>query len=216
MMFILRVDNSTVLSHNSLQILRQKKFPGKYNIISPLNRQAGYRTLAQPLPTDLTRGFDFPPEIPQFLSSISTLNFIGFTWPSAELIWTQYVVLCSKPLPLDFHSNTTTSGQAAGPGNEAKHYLLHVAKTHVRTKTKISLDIGSSVDQVMASIGLVSEMKDAVMNYAMDQLGGLKGAEKMLQDTANVEGWIITVIEKRWFSLVDLDRLIIAQRGKEG
>lgn len=215
-MFIICVDNSTVLSHGSLQILRQKNLPGKHNVISPLNRQTGCRTLAQPLPTDPTRGFDCRPEIPQFLSSISTLNFIGFTWPTAELIWKQYVLVCSRSLSLASYSSSTTSGQEAGSGNEVKHYLLHITKTHVRTKAKLSLEIDSSVNQVMASIGLVSEFRDAVMNYAMDQLGGLKGAERMLKDTANLERWIIAVLEKRWFSLADLDRLIIAQGGKRG
>lgn len=65
----------------------------------------------------------------------------------------------------------------------------------------------------MASIGLGSEFMDAVMNYAMDQLGGLKGAMKMLKDKANLETWIIALLEKRWFSLADLDCLIIAQGG---
>lgn len=51
------------------------------------------------------------------------------------------------------------------------------------------------------------------MNYATDQLVRLKATEKMLKDPANLEGWIITLIEKRWFSLVDLNRIIITQEG---
>lgn len=212
----LRVDNSTVLSRVSLQILRQENLPGKYNMISSLNHNTGCLTLVQPLPTDPTRGFDCPPEIPEFLSSISTLSFIGFYWQTAELIWKQYVLICSKSLPLPSYSVSTTYGQEAGSENAAKHYLLHIAIKHVRTKAKIGLDIDSSVNQIMKSIGLVSEMRDAVMNYAMDQLRGLKGAETMLKDTANLEGWIIAVVEKRWSSLADLDRVIITQGGKRG
>lgn len=67
-------------------------------MISPLNRKTGCRTLVLPLPTDPTRGFDCPPEIPQFLSSISSLSFIGFIWTTAELIWKLYVQICTKLL----------------------------------------------------------------------------------------------------------------------
>ena len=42
----------------------------------------------------------------------------------------------------------------------------------------------------------------------------VKGAEEMLKDTANLEGWTVAVVEKRWFSLADLDRVIIAQGTK--
>lgn len=209
-----RLAYEPILSPLSLQILRLRNLPGKHNIISPLNHRNGCRTLAQPLPTDPTRSFDYPPQIPEHLNSIWTLNFIGFTAETAELIWKHYDLISAVPLP----STSSTSGQQdqeGGAGNQHEHHLLHVAKTHVRTRAESSVDSNSSVNQAMASMGLGKELRDAVMNYAMDQLRGVKGAEAMLKDTANLEEWTVAVVEKRWFSLVDLDRVIIEQGTKE-
>lgn len=209
-----RVANEPVLSPLSMEILRQKNRPGKYNMISPLNHQQfGCRTLAQPLPTDPTRSFDLPPQIPEYLNSIWTLHFIGFNWPTAELIWKHYYLLSSESYPSTSSSsasNTTTVEQA---GNQAEHHLLHVTKTHVRTNAEMSVDTNSTVNQAMSAMGLGKELRDAVMNYALDLLRGVEGAEAMLKDTANLEGWTTAVVEKRWFSLADLDRVIIAQAG---
>lgn len=207
-----RVANELVLSPMSVQILRRKNLPGRYNMISPLNHHhLGCRTLAQPLPTDPTRSFDLPPQIPEYLNSIWTLHFIGFNGPTAELIWRHYDLISSE----SYHStssssatNTTTVEQA---GTQADHRLLHVTKKHVRTKAEMSVDINSTVNQAMSAMGLGKELRDAVMNYALDLLRGVEGAEAMLTDTANLEGWTTTVVEKRWFSLADLDRVIIAQ-----
>lgn len=217
-----RVANEPVLSPLSVQILRRRNLPGKYNMISPLNHHhLGCRTLAQPLPTDPTRSFDLPPQIPQYLNSIWTLHFIGFNGPTAELIWKHYDLISSESYPStpftsssssSSASNTTTVEQA---GNQADHHLLHVAKTHVRTKAEMSVDINSTVNQAMSAMGLGKELRDAVMNYALDLLRGVEGAEAMLKDTANLERWTTTVVEKRWFSLADLDRVIIAQGIKE-
>lgn len=207
-----RVANEPILSPLSLQILRLRNLPGEHNIISPLNHRNGCRALAQPLPTDPTRSFDYPAQIPEHLNSIWTLNFIGFNAATAELIWRHYDLISALPLP----STSTTSGQQeGGAGNQDEHHLLHVAKTHVRTRAESSVDSNFSVNQAMGSMGLGKELRDAVMNYAMDQLGGVKGAEGMLKDTANLEGWTIAVVEKRWFSLADLDRVIIEQGTKD-
>lgn len=209
-----RVANEPVLSPLSVEILRRKNLPGKYNVISPLNHHLfGCRTLAQPLPTDPTRSFDLPPQIPENLNSIWTLHFIGFNWPTAELIWKHYYLISSESYASTSSSsasNTTTVEQA---GNQADHHLLHVTKAHVRTKAEMSVDTNSTVNQAMSAMGLGKELRDAVMNYALDLLRGVEGAEAMLKDTANLEGWTTTVVEKRWFSLADLDRVIIAQGG---
>lgn len=79
----------------------------------------------------------------------------------------------------------------------------------------MSVDFNISVNQALESMGLDRELSDAVMNFAMDQLKGVKGAEDMLKDTANLEGWTVAVVEKRRFSLVSLDRVIIEQQGEE-
>lgn len=79
----------------------------------------------------------------------------------------------------------------------------------------MSVDTNYTVNQAMEFMGLGGELEDAIMNYAMDQLKGVKGAEKMLKDTANLEGWTVAVVEKRWFSLVDLDCVIIEQGAEE-
>ena len=228
-----RLANEPILSPLSLQILQQRNLPGKHNIISPLNHRNGCRTLAQPLPTDPTRSFDYPPQIPEHLNSIRTLNFIGFTATTAELIWKHYDLISALPVPLPSTTSsssttttttTTTSVQpeeggtaaaAAAEENQVEHHLLHVAKKHIRTRAESSVDSNFSVNQAMGSMGLGNELRDAVMNYAMDQLKGVKGAEGMLKDTANLEGWTVAVVEKRWFSLVDLDRVIIEQGTKE-
>lgn len=214
-----RLANEPLLSPLSLQILQQRNLPGKHNIISPLNHRNGCRTLAQPLPTDPTRSFDYPPQIPEHLNSIQTLNFIGFTTTTAELIWKHYGLISALPVPLSSttssSSTTTISSQpeegGAAAENQVEHHLLHVAKNHIRTRAESSVDSNFSVNQAMGSMGLGNELRDAVMNYAMDQLRGVKGAEDMLKDTANLEGWTVAVVEKRWFSLVDLDRVIIEQ-----
>lgn len=211
-MSTLRVANEPVLSSLSLQILRLKNLPGKYNMISPLDHQTGCRTLAQPLPTDPTRSFDLPPQIPEYLNSIWTLRFIGFNAPTAELIWKHYDLISSESLPMVSSSASTAFGQAR---NQAEHHLLHVAKTHLRTKAEMTMDTNCSVNQAMAAMGLGQELRDAVMNYALDLLRGVEGADAMLKDTTNLEGWTVAVVEKRWFSLADLDREIIRQRMKE-
>lgn len=208
-----RIPNEPILSPLSLQLLRLRNIPGKHNIISPLNPRNGCRTLAQPLPTDPTRSFDYPPQIPEHLNSIWTLTFIGFTAATAERIWKHYDLISWLPLP----SVTSTSGQQArgGSRNQAEHHLLHVAKIFVRTRAEMSVDSNFSVNQAMEWMGLGRELSDAIMNYAMDQLKGVKGVEGMLKDTANLEGWTVAVVEKRWFSLVDLDRVIIEQGPEE-
>lgn len=215
-MSAIRLANEPLLSPLSLQILRLRNLPGKHNIISPLNHRNGCRTLAQPLPTDPTRSFDYPPQIPEHLNSIWTLNFIGFTAETAELIWKHYDLISALPLP---STSSSTSGQqqegGGAAGNQDEHHLLHVAKTHVRTRAESSVDNNFSVNQAMGSMGLGKELRDAVMNYAMDQLRGAKGAEGMLKDIANLEGWTVAVVEKRWFSLADLDRVIIEQETNE-
>lgn len=208
-MSTLRVANEPVLSPLALQILRLKNLPGKYNMISPPNHQNGCRTLAQPLPTDPTRSFDLPPQIPEYLNSIWTLHFIGFNTPTAELIWKHYDLISSESIPW------TTSSAFNRATNQYDHHLLHVAKTHVRTKAEMSVDINSTVNQAMAAMGLGKELRDAVMNYALDLLRGVRGAEGMLKDTSNLERWTIAVVEKRWSSLADLDRVIIAQGIRE-
>lgn len=75
----------------------------------------------------------------------------------------------------------------------------------MRIRAERSVDSNFSVNKVMGLMGLSKELKDAVMNYAMDQLRGIKGAEAMLNDTANLAVWTVAVVEKRWFSLADLD-----------
>ena len=211
-MSIPRVANELVLSPMALQILRRKNLPGRYNMISPLNHhQLGCRTLAQPLPTDPTRSFDLPPQIPEYLNSIWTLHFIGFNGPTAELIWKHYDLISSESYPSTSSSSTSNITTVEQAGNQANHHLLHVTKKHVRTKAEMSVDTNSTVNQAMSAMGLGKELRDAVMNYALDLLRGVEGAEAMLMDTANLEGWTTTVVEKRWFSLADLDRVIIAQ-----
>lgn len=212
-MSAIRVANEPLLSPLALQILRLRNLPGKHNNISPLNARNGCRTLAQPLPTDPTRSFDYPPQIPENLNSIWTLNFIGFTAETAELIWKHYDLISALPLP-STSSSSSTSGQQGGglaAANQDEHHLLHVAKTHVRTRAESSVDNNFSVNQAMGSMGLGKELRDAVMNYAMDQLRGVKGSEDMFKDITNLEGWTVAVVEKRWFSLADLDRVIIEQ-----
>lgn len=205
-----RVANEPILSPLALQILRMKNLPGRYNMISPPNQHTGCRTLAQPLPTDPTRSFDLPPKIPEYLNSIWTLHFIGFNGPTAELIWKHYDLISSGPIPWNTVSSSS-SASSTGAGVQYDHYLLHVAKTHVRTKAEMSVDINSTVNQAMAAMGLGKELRDAVMNYALDLLRGVRGAELMLKDTSNLEKWTIAVVEKRWASLADLDRVIITQ-----
>lgn len=216
-----------ILSPLSLQILRRKNLPGQYNVISPLNHRNGCRTLVQPLPTDPTRSFDYPPQIPEHLNSIWTLHFIGFTLETANLIWKHYDLISTLPLPSTSSSSSSTSTsvvhvqqqqeeETAGRNQaDSEHHLLHVAKTHVRTRAENSVDKNFSVNQAMGSMGLGKELRDAVMNYAMDQLRGVQGAESMLKDTANLQGWTVAVVEKRWISLVDLDRVIIELWRKE-
>ena len=214
-----RVANEQLLSQRSLKILSLKNLPGKHNIISPLLNLNGCRTLAQPLPTDPTRKFDYPPQIPELLNSIWTLNFIGFTATTAELIWKHYDLISALPTPSTSSSSSTSASasgqQEGGAGNQDEHHLLHVAKMHVRIRAESSVDSNLTVNQAMVSMGLGKEMSNAVMNYAMDQLIGIKGAEEMLKDTANLEGWTVAVVEKRWLSLADLDRVIIEQGTKE-
>lgn len=214
-----RVANEPLLSQLSLQILSLKNLPGKHNIISPLLNLNGCRTLAQPLPTDPTRKFDYSPQIPQHLNSIWTLSFIGFTATTAGLIWQHYDLISALPTPSTPSSSSTSASvsvqQKGGAGNQDEHHLLHVAIMHVRIRAESSVDSNFTVNQAMVSMGLGKEMRDAVMNYAKDQLKEVKGAEEMLKDTANLVRWTVAVVEKRWFSLADLDRVIIAQGIKE-
>lgn len=219
-----RAPNEPILSPLSVQILLLKNAPGKHNIISPLNLRNGCRKLAPPLPTDPTRSFDYPPYIPQNLNSIWTLNFIGFTQPTSERIWKHFDLISGLPLP---PTTSTTSpfvrqqervgeGRGGSGNQEEEHDLLHVAKIFVRTRAEMSVDFNCSVNEAMESMGLGRELSDAVMNFAMDQLKGVKGgAEGMLKDTANLQDWTVAVIEKRWFSLVNLDRVIIEQQEEE-